>query len=88
MKLARDLVIAADLAAVFYAEKTLMTPQSVHGHLVHTAPKELIVVGLVFALPAILAVLVSWLRSRGTAASAAPSRPASGYPFTRIGGPR
>lgn len=84
LKLARDLVIAVDLAVVVYVEKVLMTPHAVHGHLTRTAPKELVIVGLIFALPAILAVVASRLRSRSTPAPAAPSRPA----FTRIGGPR
>lgn len=66
-----SLVIAADAAAVIYVEKVLMTPQVIHGHLVHTPLGQLIGVGLIFASPALGILFAMWLRGRSAAKSAA-----------------
>lgn len=68
MKLLARIIAVADVAAVAYVEKVLMAG--------HTLPKELIVVGLVFALPIWVILLVAWLRGR---APSAPAPRSGGY---------
>jgi hypothetical protein len=78
------LIVAADVAAVAYVEKVLAAGhKATAGHLAvaPAAPKELIIVGLIFALPALLILLAGWLRQRGTAAAAPAAQRSVGYPF-------
>lgn len=69
VKLIPAVIIAADVAVVTYVEKVLLAT--------HTPQKELIITGLVFALPVLILLLLSWLRGQGTA-QAAP-RPGSTF---------
>lgn len=72
------LVIAADAAAVIYVEKVLIAGHKAtpgHPAVAPAGPKELIIVGLIFALPALLILLTAWLRGRAPAAPPAPRRP-------------
>ena len=76
MKSIASLIIVADAAAVIYVEKVLIAGHKAaagHPAVPPAAPKELIIVGLIFALPALLILLVAWLRGRGTATSPAPA---------------
>jgi hypothetical protein len=84
VKLVPAVIIAADVAVVTYVEKVLMAGRKAaagHPAVPPAAPKELIIVGLVFALPALILILAALLRSRGTAQAAPQPR----YTF---GGPR
>jgi len=75
------LVIAADVAVVAYVEKGLMAGHKAtagHPAVLPAHPAQLVIVGLVFALPALLILLVTWLRGRSAAVPAAPVR-TSGY---------
>lgn len=85
MGLITGIIVAADVAAVAYVEKGLIAGHRAtvgHPAVPPAAPRELIVVGLVFALPTLIVLLVAWLRSRGPSVPAAPApRPSS--PFGR-----
>lgn len=78
-------IIAADAAAVTYVEKVLMTGHKAtagHPAVLPAGPRELVVVGLVFAMPMLFLFFMALLRSRGTAQAAAPR------PRGTFGGPR
>lgn len=80
MKLSH-LVIAADVAAVAYVEKVLIAGHKAtagHPAVPPAHLTQLVVVGVIFALPALLILLAGWLRGRGEAkavTAAAASRP-------------
>lgn len=74
-------IVAADVAAVIHVEKGLI---AAHDH-----AKVLIGTGFVFALPALLILLVAWLVHRARAArAAAPAAAPSRVPFSQYGGRR
>lgn len=84
LKLFTGLFAVVNLAVVVYVEKVIrhgLAPS--HAHPRGVAPATLtsmIVVGLVFSLPALLILLVTWLRSRSAAVPAGPVR-SSGYRY-------
>jgi hypothetical protein len=74
--LIRAIVVGADIAATVYAEKILVKGHAHHmaAHAAQVYHEQLIVVGVVFMLPALLVLLVSWMAS-SKAAQPAPARP-------------
>jgi hypothetical protein len=84
LNLITGIIAAADVAVVAYVEKGLMAGhQAVAGHpaVPPATLRELIVTGLVFALPVLLILLVAVLRGRGTAQAAAAAATRSPGPY-------
>lgn len=81
-------VAVIDVAVVAYVEKVLIAGHKAtagHPAVLPAAPKELVIVGLIFALPALLVILVAWLRGRGATVPAESTSRLGGYPYrTRL----
>jgi hypothetical protein len=78
------IITLADVAVVAYVEKGLIAGHKAtvgHPAILPAHPAQLVIVGLVFALPALLILLVAWLRGQGNAKAdvAAPRQRA--YPY-------
>jgi hypothetical protein len=84
-----SIIIVADVAVVAYVEKGLIAGHAATAghHAVPPAhPAQLVLIGLVFALPTLLILLGYWLRGRSTAPAATAPRPV--VPFGQYGGRR
>ena len=84
-----SIIIVADVAVVAYVEKGLIAVHAATAghHAVPPAhPAQLVLIGLVFALPTLLILLGYWLRGRSTAPAATAPRPV--VPFGQYGGRR